>query len=118
MAGRRPLTWTRAIAGFITDKTSYGDFSSKATERAYRDTLELHAEDALVPPTHTGPNDVKRTLARWTNPNSKRTKRAHLQSFYDWLVEVGARESNPVRQTRRIRTRPAVVTRWTLDEAR
>jgi integrase/recombinase XerC len=60
---------------------------------------------------------VKRTLARWVNPNTQRTRRSSLISFYDWAMEEGYRKDNPARQTRRPKKRQAAVYRLTRDEA-
>jgi integrase/recombinase XerC len=62
--------------------------------------------------------DVKRTLRRWAHPNSQRTKRSHLVSFYQWMMEEGLRHDNPARQTRRPKKRPVNVYRMTAQEAR
>jgi site-specific recombinase XerD len=59
---------------------------------------------------------VKRTLRRWSNPNSQSKYRSVLVSFYDWLVEKGLRPHNPARQTRRPTRRKPEVNRLTREE--
>src|SRR4051812_40608938 len=97
---------------------SQGRLNSNASVDAYRATLLCHAEDVQnQDPRYTAREDAKRTLARWRNPNSQRTRRAHLISFYDWLMEEGMRKDNPARQTRAPRIRQPDVYRLTRDEA-
>lgn len=109
---------TRTIDAFEADMRSQGRLNSDASVRAYRASLTCHAEDVNNrDPRYTGREDVKRTLARWANPNSQRTRRAHLVSFYDWLMEEGYRKDNPARQTRPPRARQSEVYRLTRDEA-
>lgn len=108
---------TVAIDAFVADMSAQGRFNSPRTERAYRATLLLHAEDVdNRDPRLTGREDVKRTLARWTHPNSQGTRRAHLVSFYRWMVEEGMRPYNPAEQTRPPRRRKPTVYRLTRDE--
>lgn len=124
MAGRprrglQRFTWAVLIRQYIADKADSHEFNSAATERSYRMTLELLAEDvADLDPRLVDREDVKRTLTRWPNRNTKSVRRAYFVSFFDWMVEEGMREANPARQTKHIRRRKPEVTRWTLDEAR
>jgi site-specific recombinase XerD len=112
------MTFSRAIDAYITDQRTAGRINSPTTERAYRDVLLLHAQDLHdQPPETASRDDVKRTLARWANPNTQRTRRAVLVSFYDWTMEEGIRPDNPARQTRRPKKRPTTVYRLTLQEA-
>lgn len=112
------MRFSIAIDMFIADWTSQGRLRSPRSELAYRATLNLHADDVTNrDPSKTGRDDVKRTLARWANPNTQYTRRAHLVSFYDWTMEEGYRETNPARQTRRPRRRQAQVYRLTRGEA-
>ena len=106
-----------AIDRFIEDMRLQGRINSMATERSYRGTLSAHLEDVCNrDPRYTNREDVKRTLRRWPHPNSQRTNRSVLISFYDWLVEEGMRPHNPARQTRRPRRRPTSVYRLSRDE--
>jgi integrase/recombinase XerD len=57
-------------------------------------------------PRYVGVEDVKRTLARWPNPNTRSVNRAKLKSFYAWCVYEGIRKDNPVDGTRPSRRRP------------
>jgi integrase/recombinase XerC len=112
------MTLRRAIDEYIADMRAQGRINSDTTERAYRSILMRHADDANNrDPRTTGRNDVKRTLARWPQPNTQRKSRAVLVSFYDWAMEEGHRKDNPARQTRRPKNRPAIVYRLTLTEA-
>ena len=84
----------------------------------YRATLARHGEDvANRDPATTNRQDVKRTLKRWSHPNTQRTCRAHLVSFYRWAMEEGHRKDNPAEQTRRPRRRPPQIYRLTQAEA-
>jgi len=111
------MKFSDAINLFIADWTSQGRLRSPRSELAYRATLYLHSEDiGNRDPSKTGRDDVKTTLARWANPNTQYTRRAHLVSFYDWCMEEGLRETNPARQTPRPRKRPVNVYRLTRAE--
>lgn len=108
---------TDSIETYVADMRSEGRINSDRTEASYRKILELHAEDAgNRDPRTVGRDDVKRTLRRWTNPNSQRTRHAVLVSFYDWAMQEGIRPDNPARQVRRPKKRPTSVTRMNLDE--
>ena len=97
---------------------SQGRLNSPSSERGYRLTLDAHAEDVgNRDPGKTGREDVKRTLRRWTHPNTQGTNRSKLVSFYDWAMEEGLRRDNPARQTRRPRRRRADAYRLTAAEA-
>lgn len=112
------MRFSVAVDMFIADWTSQGRLRSPRSELAYRATLNLHGDDVSNrDPSKTGREDVKRTLARWANPNSQYTRRAHLVSFYDWTMEEGIRETNPARMTRRPRRRKTQVYRLTRGEA-
>jgi integrase/recombinase XerD len=112
------MRFTTAVDQFEDDMRLQGRLNSESSVRAYRGSLTRHAEDVSNrDPRYTNRDDVKRTLARWSNPNSHRTRRAHLVSFYDWLMEEGYRKDNPARQTRPPRTRKPEIYRMTRDEA-
>jgi integrase len=112
------MKFSTAIDRFERDMRSQGRLNSPSSVRAYRASLLCHAEDvANRDPRYTAREDIKRTLARWPNPNSQRTRRAQLVSFYDWLMEEGYRKDNPARQTRPPRTRRPQVYRMTREEA-
>src|SRR4051794_19830885 len=97
-----------AIDEFIRDWQAAGRMTSASTERNYRGALEAHADDVgNRDPRFTGREDVKRTLRRWSHPNSQRNRRSILISFYDWVVEEGLRDHIPTRQTRRPRKWPS-----------
>lgn len=108
---------TEAIDIFVADQRQQGRFNSPATERAYRSTLELLAEEVSNrDPAKVGRQDIKRTLARWQHPNTQGTRRAHMVSFFKWTLEEGIRKDNPAEQTRRPRRRKPQVYRLTRDE--
>jgi integrase/recombinase XerD len=111
------VRFTRAIDLFVADQRTAGRLNSDRSEVAYRATLTRHAEDVgNRDPATTNREDVKRTLSRWAHPNSQRTCRAHLVSFYRWAMEEGYRKDNPAEQTRRPKRRPPNVYRLTGDE--
>ena len=109
---------TSAIDAFVSDMAAEGRFNSPRSEVSYRATLMRHAEDVdNRDPRYTNRDDVKRTLARWSHPNTQRTCRSHLVSFYRWTMEEGLRKDNPAEQTRRPRRREPNIYRLTREEA-
>src|SRR4051812_44127434 len=103
---------------FIEDKRLEGRMKP-TSERSYRGTLYKHADDVNNrDPRKTGPEDVKRTLARWPNPSSRSICQAHLRSFYRWMIEEGYRDTNPVDKTRRPKRRKPDTYRLSTDEVR
>lgn len=114
------VIFAEAIDAFLRDMWTEGRVTSKNTERTYRDALYLHADDVLK----TGRNwqtserqSVKLTMARWSNPNTIKSRLAAIVSFYDWCMQEGYRKDNPARQVRRPKARKAQVYRMTRDEA-
>jgi integrase len=108
-----------AIASYLADMKHEGRIRSTGTELAYWKTLSLHAEDCgNRDPRTIGREDVKRTLRRWANPNTQRTRRSILISFYRWTVEEGHRKDNPAEQTRTPRAQPTAIYRLTEHECR
>jgi site-specific recombinase XerD len=107
-----------AIDLFVRDMRAHGRMNSDATEVSYRACLNRHADViGNRDPRYVGREDVKRTLAHWTHPNTQLTNRSALISFYDWCMEEGIRKDNPARQTRRPRRRPVSIYRLTEDES-
>jgi integrase/recombinase XerD len=97
------VKFSAAIDVYIADMRGEGRINSPNTERGYRDTLNAHAADVDErDPRATFRGDVKRTLQRWPNPNTRRKNRSILVSFYDWAMQEldPPRDSNPARQTR------------------
>ena len=113
------MKFTSAIDAFCSDMKAEGRFSDTGrSEVSYRATLMRHVEDVQNrDPRYTNRDDVKRTLTRWTHPNTQRTCRSHLVSFYRWTMEEGLRRDNPAEQTRRPRKREPNIYRLTRDEA-
>jgi integrase/recombinase XerD len=113
------MRFDEAIDVFLDDMQMQGRLNSVDSIQAYCARLEAHVEDAHGrDPAHVEREDVKRTLHRWPNANTRGTNRSILISFYDWMVEEGYRPDNPARQTRRIRRRTPPRPRLTEDEAR
>jgi integrase/recombinase XerD len=124
------VKWDDAIHEFMQDMEAQGRLNSPGSVRAYRDVVQWHRDDirgGLVPGHRkfeekrsqlTGRNDVKRTLQRWSHPNTQAHRHAILQRFYDWCMEEGYRKDNPARQVTRARKRKAQVYRMTEDEVR
>jgi site-specific recombinase XerD len=112
------MTFREAIDLYVADQRQAGRINSEATDRSYRATLDLHAQDVgNRDPRTIGRDEVKRTLTRWPHPNTQRARRAALVSFYRWTVEEGIRANNPAEQTRRPKARPTSVYRLTRGEA-
>jgi integrase/recombinase XerD len=108
-----------AIDQYLDDMQMQGRLNTPESLQQYCAKLEMHAEDAGDRgPARVGREDVKRTLARWPNRNTRSSNRAILVSFYDWMVQEGYRRDNPARQTRTIRRRTPPRPRLTEDEAR
>lgn len=106
------MRFAEAIDAYIADQRIAGRINSDKTEIAYRSVLDRHAVDiANRDPRLVGRDDVKRTLARWPNPNTQRCSRSILVAFYDWCGEEGIRDTNPARLTRRPKRRPTQVYR-------
>jgi integrase len=106
------MRFSEAIDAYIADQKLAGRINSPKTETAYRSVLDRHAVDiANRDPRLVGRDDVKRTLARWPNPNTQRCSRSILVAFYDWTGEEGIRDTNPARLTRRPKRRPSQVYR-------
>jgi integrase/recombinase XerD len=113
------MKFTDAIDDFFLDMRQQGRIKSKRTEVSYRRTLELHAEDVgNRDPRYTNRDDVKKTLRRWTHPNTIYTNRAALVSFYRWTVWEGLRKDNPADQVAPPRKVEADVYRMTWEEVR
>lgn len=111
--------FTAVIEDYLADMRAFGRLSTDRSVQEFRRVLLTHVEDAAgSDPATTTREDVKRTLRRWTHPNTQRRRRSVLVSFYDWLVEEGIRLDNPARQTRSPRGRQPVVNRMTLEEVR
>jgi site-specific recombinase XerD len=112
------VRFAASIDVYVADMRAQGRIASDYTERSYRSILRRHCEDVgNRDPRYTDRNDVKRTLRRWGKPNTQRTGRAILISFYDWLMEEGLRRDNPARQTRRPKAQATSVYRLTREEA-
>jgi integrase/recombinase XerC len=111
------MNFAEAIDAFVADKRTQGRIGSPATERSYRSTLARHCEDVgNRDPRYVGREGVKRTLRRWQHPNTQRTNRSILVSFYDWYMREGYRKDNPADQTQPAKRRPTAVYRLTRDE--
>lgn len=111
------MTFAEASDRFISDMQMDGRINSAPTVKSYRSTLRAHGEDVdNRDPRLVGPDDVKATLARWPNPNTRRVQRSILMSFYRWCMEEQIRATNPVEQTRRPKQRPTSVYRMTRAE--
>jgi len=107
-----------AVDQYLTDMRSQGRLSSARSALSYRGTLEKHGEDVgNRDPANVSRDDVKRTLRRWSHPNTQRTNRSVLISFYTWCEEEGIRRDNPARQTPRPRRRPVEHVNLTRGEA-
>lgn len=113
------MRFTASIDAYISDMQAQGRINSPSTERAYRATLVIHADEVgNRDPRATNRRDVKRTLDHWQHPTTRSKNLAVIRSFYDWCMEEGLRKDNPARQVRRPRRRPAAVYRLTVDETR
>jgi integrase/recombinase XerC len=111
------MSFSRAIDLYLSDMRGYGRINSDKSELSYRTRLYSHGEDiGNRDPRTTGRNDVKRTLSRWSHPNTQRNAHAILISFYDWCMEEGIRKDNPARQVRKAKKRETHVYRMTADE--
>jgi integrase/recombinase XerD len=113
------VSMSSRVDEYVHDQQAAGRFNSPHTEKGYRRTLHAHADDVgNRDPSKRNRDDVKRTLARWKNPNTRALAHAHLVSFYDWLMEEGYRKDNPARQVRRSKRRKPAQYRMTREEVR
>jgi site-specific recombinase XerD len=111
------LVFSAVIDDYVADMRAFGRLSTDRSAQEYRRALLSHAEDASTDdPAAASREDVKRTLRRWTHPNTQRRRRSVLVSFYDWMVEEGLRPDNPARQTRSPRSREPSIRRMTREE--
>jgi integrase/recombinase XerD len=107
----------RATDEYIAEMWSQGRFTSKATEVAYRTTLNRIAQEVSNrDPRYVNRDELKAVLRHWPHPNTRATCRSHMVSFFDWLVEEGIRADNPARQTSRPKRRKPQKYRMTKDE--
>ena len=61
------MRFSAAVDEYVADMHAEGRFNSALTERSYRHTLSLHAEDVgNRDPAKTGREDAVRTLRRWS----------------------------------------------------
>jgi integrase len=113
------LTFASAAELYIVDMRALGRLTTERSAEEYRRAIRQHAADGgTTDPRATTRDDVKRTLRRWSHPNTQRRRRSMLVSFYDWMVGEGLRPDNPARQTRAARGREPRVHRLTLEEVR
>jgi integrase len=110
------MQWHDAVGEYLRDQQATGRISSDETVRCYQRTLVLHAQDTPAGPLAASREDVKRTLARWTHPNTRAREHTCLTSFYDYLMTEGRRPDNPARQVARAKTRKPTVYRLTRAE--
>jgi site-specific recombinase XerD len=104
------LRFNDAVELYVSDQWSQGRFRSPTTEVSYRAALNrLGDVVGNRDPFTINRNDIKRTLSHWKHPNTQRTNRAILTSFFRWAVEEGYRPHNPAEQTRRPRRVPVAV---------
>src|SRR4051812_13205917 len=90
------MKFSAAIDQYIADRRSLGHIGSDRTERDYRIVLYAHAEDVENrDPAYTSKEDVKRTLRRWSHPNSRGKNHSILVAFFYWAVQEEIRSSNP-----------------------
>jgi integrase/recombinase XerC len=116
---RSGLTFASAAELYIADMRALARLTTERSAEEYRRAILQHAADAgTTDPRATTRDDAKRTLRRWSHPNTQRRRRSMLVSFYDWTVEEGLRSDNPARQTRAARARESSVHRLTLEETR
>jgi integrase len=109
---------TDAIDAFVTDWKADGRMRSEHTERAYRECLDLLADQ--VGRKHVEKvtkADLTRLVARWEHPNSRRQKLAILRAFFRWAVWEGYCDTNVADKIRQPKWKEPVQRRLTRDEA-
>lgn len=108
---------TQAIDLYVQDAQADGRLTSVNTIRAYRSDLEHLAQVAgNRDPAKIGRADIKRALARWEHPNSRRRAHSVYRAFFDWAMEEGLRKDSPARQVRAPRAREPQVYRLSRGE--
>ncbi len=110
------MSWPDAIEEYLRDQQQVGRVNSERTVRAYRRVLRVHARDTPAGPLGASRDDIKRTLARWSNSNTRAREHAVLSSFYDWMLTEAYRNDNPARQVARSKRHPTEMIRFTRSE--
>lgn len=110
------MRFDQTIDAYLRDQQHAGRINSPETVRTCRRVLNLHAQDTPSGPLGATREDVKRTLARWSHPNTRAREHSILAAFYDWLMTEGHRIDNPARQVARVKMRPPSVLRLTRSE--
>ncbi len=113
------VRFDQAAEQYLADMQVEGRLNSRYSIQKYRATLEAHQRDVENgDPANVTREDVKRTLRRWANPNTRGYNRSILVSFFDWAMDQGVCASSPARQTRPPRRKQPVRIRLTEAEAR
>lgn len=106
------MRFATAVGEYLQEAAADGRLNSPATIRSYSSVLMMLAEDVdNRDPGKVGPEDIRRCLKRWANPNTRGTCRSILIAFFDFQVEEGKLKNNPARQTRRPKRQPTQVYR-------
>lgn len=105
------------IDRWIEDSRADGRIGSAATEESYRFALGKLGEDTgNADPATITRAQVKRTLARWPNPKTRKQRHSALTSFFDWCVYEGICEKSPAREVKPVRLKADTKTRLTRSE--
>lgn len=106
------MRFSQAVGEYLEEAAADGRLNSPASLRSYSSVLMMLAEDVSNrDPSKVGPEDIRRSLKRWPNPNTRATCRSIFIAFFDFYVEEGHLKNNPARQTRRPKRQPTHVYR-------
>lgn len=111
------MRFDHATDRFVEDMRADGRMRSDNTEQSYRYVLDRFAKDHSNPEVGEATRAmVKRTLAHWPNPATRKQRHAVLTSFFDWAVYEGLAVASPAREVKPTRVRPNPKTRLTRSE--
>lgn len=106
-----------AIDEYLDDRQHSGHITSQNTVDNYRMFLDPLARDVNNrDPSLVSFQEIKTTLRRWPNTNTKNHARTIYNGFYKWLVREGHAKTNPVDQIDAPRTKPRRRRRLTRGE--
>jgi integrase/recombinase XerD len=104
---------------YLEDRQRSGHITSPESVRTYRFFLDRLASDVgNRDPSLVGYQDIKRTLARWPNPNTYGQARTAINGMFKWLVAEGYVKTNPVDRIQAPRKKRVTRARLTKAEMR
>jgi integrase len=113
------MKFSQAEDLYLDDRQRSGHITSPESVRTYRFFLDRLASDVgNRDPSLVGYQDIKRTLARWPNPNTYGQARTAINGMFKWLVAEGYVKTNPVDRIQAPRKKRVTRARLTKAEMR